>query len=325
MNAYWRFLIKKALITILTIFVTLTANFFIFRIMPGDPAKLLLNDPRLKKENIELVKKQLGLDKPLWQQYLIYMKESFKGNFGISFVHNVPVSQIIAQRLPQTLLLLSVAIAISTVVGIAVGAICGWKRGSKLDAALLTASLISYMVPTFWIGIVLLMVFSLWLGWFPVGGITTIGGGAGIPRWLDVLKHMFLPTVALVLWYAGEYVILMRGSMLDVMKEDYILTAKAKGLRSLTILKDHAVRNALLPVVTLIALNIGWMVGGCIEVEVVFSWPGMGKLIYDAVLKRDYPVLQGCFVIITITVILANLIADLIYGYIDPRIRRGTM
>ena len=169
------------------------------------------------------------------------------------------------------------------------------------------------------------MVFSLWLGWFPVGGITTIGGGAGIPRWLDVLKHMFLPTVALVLWYAGEYVILMRGSMLDVMKEDYILTAKAKGLRSLTILKDHAVRNALLPVVTLIALNIGWMVGGAIEVEVVFSWPGMGKLIYDAVLKRDYPVLQGCFVIITITVILANLIADLIYGYIDPRIRRGTM
>ena len=325
MNSYWRFLIKKALITILTIFVTLTANFFIFRIMPGDPAKLLLNDPRLKKENIELVRKQLGLDKPLWQQFLIYLKESFKGNFGMSFVHNVPVSQIIAQRLPQTLLLLSVAIAISTVVGIAVGAICGWKRGSKLDAALLTASLISYMVPTFWIGIVLLMVFSLWLGWFPVGGITTIGGGAGIPKWLDILKHMFLPTVALVLWYAGEYVILMRGSMLDVMKEDYILTAKAKGLRSLTILKDHAVRNALLPVVTLIALNIGWMVGGAIEVEVVFSWPGMGKLIYDAVLKRDYPVLQGCFVIITITVILANLIADLIYGYIDPRIRRGTM
>ena len=325
MNSYWRFLIKKALITILTIFATLTANFFIFRIMPGDPAKLLLNDPRLKKENIELVRSQLGLDKPLWQQYLIYLKESFKGNFGISFVHNVPVSQIIAQRLPQTLLLLSVAIAISTVVGIAVGAICGWKRGSKLDATLLTASLISYMVPTFWIGIVLLMVFSLWLGWFPVGGITTIGGGAGIPKWLDVLKHMFLPTVALVLWYAGEYVILMRGSMLDVMREDYILTARAKGLRSLTILKDHAVRNALLPVVTLIALNIGWMVGGCIEVEVVFSWPGMGKLIYDAVLKRDYPVLQGCFVIITITVILANLIADLIYGYIDPRIRRGTM
>ena len=325
MNSYWRFLIKKALITILTIFATLTANFFIFRIMPGDPAKLLLNDPRLKKENIELVKKQLGLDKPLWQQYLIYLKESFKGNFGISFVHNIPVSQIIAQRLPQTLLLLSVAIAISTVVGIAVGAICGWKRGSKLDATLLTASLISYMVPTFWIGMVLLMVFSLWLGWFPVGGITTIGGGAGIPKWLDILRHMFLPTVALVLWYAGEYVILMRGSMLDVMKEDYILTAKAKGLRSLRILKDHAVRNALLPVVTLIALNIGWMVGGCIEVEVVFSWPGMGKLIYDAVLKRDYPVLQGCFVIITITVILANLIADLIYGYIDPRIRRGTM
>ena len=325
MNSYWRFLIKKALITILTIFATLTANFFIFRIMPGDPAKLLLNDPRLKKENIELVKKQLGLDKPLWQQYLIYLKESFKGNFGISFVHNIPVSQIIAQRLPQTLLLLSVAIAISTVVGIAVGAICGWKRGSKLDATLLTASLISYMVPTFWIGMVLLMVFSLWLGWFPVGGITTIGGGAGIPKWLDILRHMFLPTVALVLWYAGEYVILMRGSMLDVMKEDYILTAKAKGLRSLRILKDHAVRNALLPVVTLIALNIGWMVGGAIEVEVVFSWPGMGKLIYDAVLKRDYPVLQGCFVIITITVILANLIADLIYGYIDPRIRRGTM
>jgi len=324
-NSYWRFLIKKALITILTIFATLTANFFIFRIMPGDPAKLLLNDPRLKKENIELVKKQLGLDKPLWQQYLIYLKESFKGNFGISFVHNIPVSQIIAQRLPQTLLLLSVAIAISTVVGIAVGAICGWKRGSKLDATLLTASLISYMVPTFWIGMVLLMVFSLWLGWFPVGGITTIGGGAGIPKWLDILRHMFLPTVALVLWYAGEYVILMRGSMLDVMKEDYILTAKAKGLRSLRILKDHAVRNALLPVVTLIALNIGWMVGGAIEVEVVFSWPGMGKLIYDAVLKRDYPVLQGCFVIITITVILANLIADLIYGYIDPRIRRGTM
>jgi len=324
-NSYWRFLIKKALITILTIFATLTANFFIFRIMPGDPAKLLLNDPRLKKENIELVRKQLGLDKPLWQQYLIYLKESLKGNFGISFVHNIPVSQIIAQRLPQTLLLLSVAIAISTVVGIAVGAICGWKRGSKLDATLLTASLISYMVPTFWIGMVLLMVFSLWLGWFPVGGITTIGGGAGIPKWLDILRHMFLPTVALVLWYAGEYVILMRGSMLDVMKEDYILTAKAKGLRSLRILKDHAVRNALLPVVTLIALNIGWMVGGAIEVEVVFSWPGMGKLIYDAVLKRDYPVLQGCFVIITITVILANLIADLIYGYIDPRIRRGTM
>jgi len=322
MDGYWKFLIKKAFITFLTIFAAVTVNFFIFRIMPGDPAKLLLNDPRLKKENIELLRRQFGLDKPLWEQYFIYLKETFKGNMGISFVHNIPVSQIIAQKLPQTILLLSISIAISTVIGIAIGAICGWKRGSKLDAALLTFSLITYMVPTFWIGIVLLMVFSLWLGWFPVGGITTIGG-AGIPKWLDVLRHMFLPSLALFFWYMGEYVILMRGSMLDVMKEDYILTARAKGLRDIKILKDHAVKNALLPVVTLIALNVGWMVAGVIEVEVVFSWPGMGKLIYDAVLKRDYPVLQGCFLIITVVVVLANLIADLVYGYIDPRIRRG--
>jgi len=282
----------------------------------------LIKSPKLRKENIELVRKQLGLDRPLWQQYLIYLKETLRGNFGISFQHNIPVSKIIAQRLPQTLLLLSVALAISIVVGIAIGAICGWKRGSKLDAALLTASLITYTVPTFWIGMVLLIVFSLWLGWFPVGGMTTVGG-ANIPKWLDILRHMALPEVVLLFWYTGEFVILTRGNMLDVVKEDYILTAKAKGLRDIKILKDHAVKNALLPVVTIIALEVGWMVSGVIEVEVVFSWPGMGKLIYDSVLQRDYPVLQGCFVIITVMVVLANFFADLIYSYIDPRVRRG--
>lgn len=313
---------KKLFAAALTIFGSICINFLIFRILPGDPLRMIIKDPRVKPEAMERLRRRFGLDKPLWVQFVVYLTRLAQGDMGMSFWQKRPVLEVVLDRLWPTVLLVGSAFLISLVIGVVTGAIVGWKRRSKMSALIYSVSLVVYMIPTFWLGILLLLVFGYWFGLFPLGGMKTPGIKPGpIGYWLDVLNHMVLPLIALIFWYFGEYVVVMRSAMLDVLTEDYITTARAKGLRERVIMWDHAVRNALLPVTTLTAINAGWIVAGAIEAEIVFSWPGVGRLIYDALMKRDYPLLQGTFLVLTVSVVLANLLADIVYGYLDPRVR----
>lgn len=319
-----KYLAKKAIITIVTFFLIISINFLLFRIVPGDPERLLFRDPRIREDALILLRKKFGLDKPLWIQFVIYIRNTLQGDLGWSYAYDLPVLKIISYRIPNTILLIGSAFILSTVIGVLLGAIAGWKRGSKTDSILFSFSLIITWLPTFWLGIMLLMVLGFWWRLFPLGGIRTVAVDLNMfERWLDILWHMTLPMITMIFWYFGAYVMLMRSSMLDVLTEDYMLTAKAKGLKESVIIKDYAMRNALLPVVTMTMINLGFIVSGAIQVEVVFSWPGVGRLVYDALMKRDYPLLQGVFLVIAISVLCANFLTDILYSYLDPRVRTG--
>lgn len=291
---------------------------------PGDPVRMMFRDPRVSAENLELMKQKFGLDKPLSGQFVAYVKNLAHGDLGLSFSQRRPVLEVLVARIPNTLLLVVTALTIAIFLGVVLGAVAGWLSGTKFDTFILTASVTMYSIPTFALGIVLLLVFAYIIPIFPLGGITTPASGyEGFELIKDVGWHMFLPAFSIVIWYVGEYVILTRSSMIDAMGQEYIITAQAKGLKKYKILKNHALRNALLPVITITGVNLAFAVAGVIEAETVFAWPGVGRLTYDAVSQRDYPLLQGVFMLFAFTIVLANLVIDLIYGYIDPRIKVG--
>ncbi|MBW2591956.1 MAG: ABC transporter permease [Deltaproteobacteria bacterium] len=319
-----RFVLRKVVAACLTIAVIICANFFIFRIAPGDPVRMMFRDPRVSAESLELMKQKFGLDKPITGQFVAYVKNLAHGDLGMSFSQRRPVVEVLASRLPYTVLLVVTALTFAIIVGVALGAVAGWLSGSKFDTAILTASVTMYSIPTFALGIILLMLFAYIFPIFPLGGIMTPASGyEGFELARDIGWHMFLPAISIVVWYVGEYVVLTRSSMVDVMEQEYITTARAKGLKKHRILKDHALRNALLPVITITGVNMAFAAAGVIEAETVFSWPGVGRLAFDAVSQRDYPLLQGVFMLFAFAVVLANLAIDLIYGYIDPRITVG--
>ena len=318
------FALRKAVAAIITIVAILCVNFLIFRIAPGDPVRMMFKDPRVSARALELQRQKFGLDKPLSGQFTAYLNQLARGDLGISFWQRRPVTEVIAERIPATLVLVMTALIIAVLLGVALGALAGWKSGTRLDTFILSASLTLYSIPTFALGIVLLLVFAYFFSIFPLGGIVTPASGyEGLEYIKDIAWHMFLPCFSIILWYIGEYVLLTRSSMMDVMGQDYIATARGKGLKESRVLRSHALRNALLPVVTLTGINVGFAIAGVIEAETVFSWPGIGRLVYDAVLKRDYPLLQGVFLVFAVSVVLANLVIDLIYGFIDPRIKVG--
>ena len=318
------FAVKRLVMSLITVFAIISVNFVIFRIAPGDPVRLLFHRPGADPERMMKVREEFGLDKPLWMQYIIYLQQLFRGNLGYSFAQRAPVLDIIVSRIPATLLLVGTAAVLATVLGTALGALAGWKHETRVDLSILMFSLVTYATPTFCMGLILLIFFAFKFRIFPLGGISTPASGlTGFALWMDILWHMFLPLVSMIFWYLGEYVLITRSSMLDVLSQDYITTARAKGLREFAILKNHALRNALLPVLTVTGINLGFVVAGAIEVETVFSWRGVGKLVYDSVMNLDYPVLQGAFLILTISVVLANLAVDLIYAFVDPRVKVG--
>ncbi len=318
------FTLKKIAGAIVTIIAIIIANFIIFRVSPGDPIRMMFRDPRVSAAALQRMRIKFGLDKSLWGQFVDYFKQLMHGNLGFSFWQKRPVIDVIGDRIVQTLILVVTALVIATIIGIILGAISGWKSGSKTDRTILSVSLVLYSVPTFAMGILLLLTFGYVLLLFPLGGISTPASGfTGFAYTKDVLWHMVLPAFSIVLWYVGEYILLTRSSMVEVMDQDYIVTARAKGLRESVIMRKHALRNALLPVVTLSGVNFAFAIAGVIEAETVFSWPGIGRLTYDAVMKRDYPLLQGIFLIFAVSVVLANLLVDLIYSKIDPRIKTG--
>jgi len=340
LNRY-RYLLKKISWSVFTILFVLVLNFFLFRILPGDPARALTKDPRMKEEARETLRIRFGLDKPvincfdsltpiklgdcgvnpLDTQFFIYIKNLTQGELGISYKTNRPVSEILVERLWNTILLIGAGQIFSIIVGIVFGVFAAWKARTAIDYTALITGLIAWSLPTFWLGIILLFWGSN--NGFPIGGKATPGISTYpfLYQIGDIAKHMFLPTLTYTIVFMGEYMLVMRSSLLDVLSEDYILTAKAKGLSTFQILKDHALKNAMLPIVTIIAINLGFTVAGAIQIESVFSWPGLGGAIFEAVESRDYPVLQGAFLLIAISVIIANLVADLTYTYLDPRVQ----
>jgi len=333
--------LKWALFSILFVIVL---NFFLFRILPGDPVRAGIKDPRLTAESQEALRIKYGLDKPvincfdsinplrfgsctvnpLDTQFFIYVGNLLRGDLGISYHTNRPVIEMLGEALINTLLLIGIAQVISILCGIALGLLAAWKAHTFLDYTAQITSLVAWSLPTFWLGIVLLFVGSSLLG-LPVAGKMSTGlfNASAFEVILDVGRHMLLPTLTFAIVVIGEYTIIMRSTVLEVLTEDYILTARAKGIHTIKILINHAMRNALLPMVTIIALNLGFTVAGAIQIESVFSWPGLGLAIFNAVGRRDYPMLQGAFLLIALSVVTANLIADLLYSYLDPRVKAG--
>lgn len=294
--------------------------------MPGDPLSTIMRNPSASDQAVEKTKEMFGLNQPWYVQLYLYFKQLLHGDLGMSFMFKQPVIEVIAEKLFPTILLVGLATVIAIFVGIYIGIIAAARRGKKVDVISLTISLLTYSMPTFWLGIVLIIFFSVSLNLFPTSGMITPGEvfPNSFSKLLDISQHLFLPALTLSLVLIGQFVLIMRNSLLDVFTEDYITTAKAKGFSEKLIIKKHAVPNAMLPMVTIIAINLGFMIAGAIQIETVFSWPGLGRLMYEALNNRDYPLLQGIFLIVSICVVLANLMADVIYGYLDPRIKSNT-
>ena len=315
-----RYIVRKVLQALLTLVFVLTVNFLLFRILPGDPVSLLTRSLRLSEQDVAELQAELGLDQPLISQYFTYMGQTLTGNLGVSLRTGTEVSEIIRSRIWPTMLLVGLGTLFATVIGIWIGVKGAWRRGRAFDRSSLLTSLALYSTPEGWLGMLLLLVFSGMLGWFPAGGFES-GGLTGIPRLVDILEHLFLPVLTLTLGYVGEYAIVMRSSMLDVLHEDFVTSARAKGVPEPMIRRRHVVPNAFLPTFTLIFLNIGFVLGGAVVIEAVYSWPGLGLLAYTAIDTVDYPVIQGVFLIASLGVIVFNLLADIAYGYLDPRVR----
>jgi len=316
-------LLKKLFQAALTILGVLVLNYFLFRVMPGDPASMLARNPRMSSESIARINQMFGLDKPWYVQFGMYARDLARGDLGDSFIFKKPVALIIWERVPATLLLTLVAELIAIAAGMFIGVVAAWRRGSAVDVGALGFALVSYSMPTFWLGILLVAFFAGYLHIFPVSGMISpaLVFASPLVRLGDMLSHLILPSLTLALVLMGEYALIMRNSMIDVLTEDYIVTARAKGLTEGEILKRHAVPNAMIPMVTIIAMSLGFTITGALQVETVFSWPGLGRLMYEALKGRDYPLLQGIFLVTSVAVVGANFIADIVYGYIDPRVR----
>ena len=315
------YVIKRTGFALLTVFLAATLNFILFRAAPGDAASALGRCRNCTREFQEALRAELGLDKSKLEQYWLYVKDLFQGDLGLSFATREPVWDVLRDPLLNTLPMIALGTILSIVLGVLVGVVSAWRRGTFLDWGGLSTGLVFYSLPTQWLALMLVIAFA---GVLPVAGISDPFLEFSDPAWWQVvadrLEHMILPALTLAIVLYGEYALITRSAILETLGEDYILTARAKGLSSFAIVRRHALRNALLPIATVVAVNLGFIVGGAILVEAVFSYPGIGLATYDAVFARDYPVLQGAFLILTISVVLANYLADLLYFRLDPRV-----
>jgi peptide/nickel transport system permease protein len=322
-----RYVLGKVAQAVVTLVFVVAFNFVLFRVMPGDPATLLLRGTSaLTPEVIADLERDLGLDQPLPQQFVTYVADTVTANLGRSLTTGDEVTSAIAGGLWPTALLVGLSTIASTILGLVIGIYAGWRRGRAFDLISTGGTLVAYAMPEFWFGILVLMAFAGGAGpfpaIFPTGGYDTAGADlTGFAHVVDVLNHLVLPFFTLTIAYLGEYSLIMRSAVLDVVGEDYLVTARAKGLRDAQVMWRHAVPNALLPTITLTFLSLGFIFSGAITVEYVFSWPGLGLLTVDAIDNKDYPLLQGLFLMFSAAVIVANLVADLLYATLDPRVR----
>lgn len=331
------YIVRRSVNSVILMMAVIIFNFFLFRlpvfILGVDPIDIALGGANFQEDIREALRARLGIPSnnatfDEWFDYFLdYIRRMIMLDFGKSFLQNgINVYDLIAERLPNTVILLGTSSILTVIVGIILGTTAAARRGSRYDMGFISVSLAAYALPVFWIGMLLIMVFGSYLGWFDVSGgthSTTCQQGLcnDVENLLDLGWHMILPVTALVLNGFGSYLLLMRNNLVDVLTEDYIVTARAKGLPESTVLYKHAFRNAVLPMVTVIALTFAYIISGAVLTETVFSWPGLGKLILDSLTLQDWPVAEAVFLLIAVTVIVANFIADLMYGVLDPRVK----
>jgi peptide/nickel transport system permease protein len=315
--------IVKGVVVLLAIIVM---NFFLIRLAPGDPATVMAGEAGASdKVFVAQLREKFGLDRPLPEQLFVYVKGVLSLDLGFSFRQQEPVAKLIRDRLPATLLLTASAFVISLALGILFGALAARRAGSWMDTAIMVMTLIFYATPLFWIALMAILLFSVTLDWLPSFGYETIGAGyTGFAHVLDVAAHLVMPAMTIGLFFMATYARMTRASMLEVKRLDFVKTARAKGLSENLIERRHVLRNALLPVVTLAGLHSGTLIGGAVLTETVFAWPGIGRLMYEALLQRDYNLLLGVFVVCSAMVLILNLVTDLVYRIVDPRIDFAT-
>lgn len=298
-------------------------NFGLIRLAPGDPVAVIAGESGASDPAFtEQIRKDYGLDRPIPVQTAHYLGRLAVLDLGVSYRSNRPVAQMIAERLPATLLLTGTALLVAIVIGTTLGIVSARSRGGWGDLLIGSTAMLCYAMPVFWVGLVLVLVFSVGLGWFPAFGMTSLIPKAGAARALDILHHLALPALTLALLYLAVYVRLARASTLEVLDREFVRTAHAKGLTEGQVMRQHVLRNALLPTVTMAGLQIGQLVGGAVVVETVFAWPGIGRLAFDALAQRDYGVILGVFFMSSVVVVLANLATDVVLRMVDPRIGR---
>ncbi|MEU9510382.1 ABC transporter permease [Micromonospora sp. NPDC048170] len=314
-----RFVLSRALKAVLTIWIAITATFFLLRLLPGDPTTLMVEGDMTPEMQAALLK-TYGLDRPLSEQYVSYLRELTQGNLGISFRQIQPVTDILVERLPWTLLLAGTAFLLTIAVGIPIGVYAAVHRGRWPDKVLQVLGIGGHALFVPSVAMLLMVYLGARLGWFPIGGAID-PDTRGVGAYLSLAHHLVLPVLSLVLVQLGPYALTLRTNMLEVLGEDYIRAARARGLSTRRRVWKHGLRNAILPALTLMGLQLGTLVGGAVLTETVFAYPGVGRLIFEAVGQRDYPVLQGAFIMLAVTVVIANALTDLLYAVLNPRIR----
>ncbi|MHB1907984.1 MAG: ABC transporter permease [Nitrososphaerales archaeon] len=314
------YIAKKVAIGIPLIFSVMVFNFILIHTAPGGPLSTLAN-PRLSSTTRQMVLAQFGLNKPLYVQFYLYIANVLHGNLGQSYFLGEPVATVIAQRLPATILLTGTSTLIAILIGVPLGMLAATRPRSIVDRLVSGISIFGYSIPVFWLGIMLLEIFAVYFRLLPAGGIQSLNAPTGfIGSSLDIMSHMVLPVTTLTIVSLAPFALFTRAGMIEALGKDYILTAKAKGAGRARVLLRHALRNGVLSVFTVIGLSLAFVVAGAVLVETVFSWPGVGLLLYQAILQRDYPVLLGAFLIIAISVFVINLATDILYAFLDPRI-----
>ena len=320
-----QFLARRVVQALFTIAFIVVLNFVLFRAMPGSPERVLTRNPNISAEVKADLRAKWGLDKPLFpDQFVAYVGSMARGDLGLSYKYRgLPVTEVLGSRIWPTVILFGLGEAIAVVVGLGLGAYAGWRRGGPADYLGNGLSLVLYSTPYFVLGMFLLVAFATGLGWFPTNGMLTAGAqyDSFLDQLVDFGHHLALPLATVSLGLIGLYSILMRSSIIETLSEDYVHTARAKGLPDGHILRAHALPNAMLPAVTIVAIQLGYVIAGAITAEIVFNWPGIGTLTVDALSARDYPVLQGIFLLLAVSVVVANLLADLVYSVLDPRVR----
>ena len=322
-----KYALKRIATGLITFFFVIVLNFFIFWIMPGNPVHIYVHNTHWNEEQIAHLTNVLGLDRPWYMLFFSYLVNVFTLNFGMSFTHLRPVSSMLLEALPYTILLLVPATIGSVLLGMKLGAKSAWNYGTKKDLSTLIVSLVFYSMPVFWLGMFMILIFGFYLRLFPIAGVMSaqwlwvdpLSNPLGFA--MDILWHLTLPCLTLILFLFGGYYLIMRNTMLDTLTQDYIVTAKAKGASDRAVMYKHAQKNAMLPMITVIVLAFATIFSGAVLTETVFSWPGMGKLMYNAAIQQDYPVLWGTFSLLAMMVVFANIVADVLYGYLDPRIK----
>ncbi|WP_332117431.1 ABC transporter permease [Azorhizobium caulinodans] len=313
---------RTALQAVPTVLIIVILNFFLLRLAPGDAAEVMAGEAgSATAETLAALRNRFGLDLPVLQQLADYLWTLAHFNLGDSPRYSMPVAALIGQRLPNTLALMALALGLALIIGIAVGALMASFVGRLPDRVLSVLALLFYSIPSFWIGLMLIVLFSVKLGWLPSGGAESIGAGyTGWEAFVDRLRFMVLPGLSLALFYVAIYARLTRGDMLEVRAQDYVRTAQAKGLPPFAVTTRHVLRNALLPVTTMAGIHLGGLMGGAVVVETVYSWPGLGRLAYEAVMGRDFNVLLGILLLSSLLVVAVNALIDLFQAWLDPRI-----